>query len=270
MSHVTHMKESCHTYERVMSHIRMTHVTHTSESRMGQTYDERNISVNQVMSHMSLFQKSPVKETIFCKRDLWIFTLSLVTWLTWLGLIHMCDMTWCLKKGVFGHQVMSHDVTSMSHIYIKWHRLRDIKWHRLSDIDRCRKKGVFGHQVMSHDVFDLMSKDIMTPRVTWCPKTLMSKDIMTWSRLLDVFGVLMSLDINIMKTSRLLDVFGVLMSLDIKSSSHDVSLFGVSLSSWTRGVSLSSSWLDVQRHQDSLMSLESLSPLGQEERETGE
>ena len=30
MSHVTHMNESCHTYERVMSHIWMSHITHTN------------------------------------------------------------------------------------------------------------------------------------------------------------------------------------------------------------------------------------------------
>ena len=33
MSHVTHMNESCHTYERVMSHIWTSHVTHMNESR---------------------------------------------------------------------------------------------------------------------------------------------------------------------------------------------------------------------------------------------
>jgi len=32
MSHVTHMNESCHTYEWVMSHICMSHVTHMNES----------------------------------------------------------------------------------------------------------------------------------------------------------------------------------------------------------------------------------------------
>jgi len=32
MSHVTHMNESCHTYEWVMSHIWMSHVTHMNES----------------------------------------------------------------------------------------------------------------------------------------------------------------------------------------------------------------------------------------------
>ena len=32
MSHVTHMNESCHTYEWVMSHIWMGHVTHMNES----------------------------------------------------------------------------------------------------------------------------------------------------------------------------------------------------------------------------------------------
>ena len=31
MSHVTHMNESCHTYEWVMSHIWMSHVTHMNE-----------------------------------------------------------------------------------------------------------------------------------------------------------------------------------------------------------------------------------------------
>ena len=33
MSHVIHMNESCHTYEWVMSHIWMSHVTHMNESR---------------------------------------------------------------------------------------------------------------------------------------------------------------------------------------------------------------------------------------------
>ena len=33
MSHVTHMNESCHTYEYVMSHIWMRHVAHTYESK---------------------------------------------------------------------------------------------------------------------------------------------------------------------------------------------------------------------------------------------
>ena len=32
MSHVTHLYESCHTYERVLSHIWMSHVTHMNES----------------------------------------------------------------------------------------------------------------------------------------------------------------------------------------------------------------------------------------------
>jgi len=32
MSHVTHMNESCHTYEWVMSHTWMSHVTHMNES----------------------------------------------------------------------------------------------------------------------------------------------------------------------------------------------------------------------------------------------
>jgi len=37
VSHVTHMNESCHTYEWAKSHIRMSHVTHMNES--GHTYE---------------------------------------------------------------------------------------------------------------------------------------------------------------------------------------------------------------------------------------
>ena len=37
MSHVSHMNESCHTYEWVMSHIWMSHVTHMNESSL--TYE---------------------------------------------------------------------------------------------------------------------------------------------------------------------------------------------------------------------------------------
>ena len=33
MSHVTHMNESCHTYEWVMSHTWMSHVTHMNETQ---------------------------------------------------------------------------------------------------------------------------------------------------------------------------------------------------------------------------------------------
>ena len=32
MSHVTHMNEPCHTYERVTAQTRMSHVTHMAES----------------------------------------------------------------------------------------------------------------------------------------------------------------------------------------------------------------------------------------------
>jgi len=45
MSHVTHMNEPCHTYEWVMSHIWTSHATHMNESC--HTYE-------RVMSHISM------------------------------------------------------------------------------------------------------------------------------------------------------------------------------------------------------------------------
>jgi len=50
MSHVTHMNESCHTYEWVMSHIWMGHVTHTNES----CHTESCHTYEWVMSHIGM------------------------------------------------------------------------------------------------------------------------------------------------------------------------------------------------------------------------
>jgi len=52
MSHVTHMNQSCHTYDWVMSHIRKSHVTHMNQSC--HTYD-------WVTSHICLSHVSRIK-----------------------------------------------------------------------------------------------------------------------------------------------------------------------------------------------------------------
>jgi len=54
MSHVTHMNESCHTYERVMSHIWMSHVTYVNESCH---------TCEWVMSHMWMNHVTHVNES---------------------------------------------------------------------------------------------------------------------------------------------------------------------------------------------------------------
>ena len=54
MSHVTHMNESCHTYEWAMSHIWMSHVTHMNESC--HTYE-------WVMSHIWRSHVTHMKES---------------------------------------------------------------------------------------------------------------------------------------------------------------------------------------------------------------
>jgi len=53
-SHVTHMKESCHTYETVTSHIWKSHVTHTNESC--RTFE-------RVMSHIRMSHVTHLKES---------------------------------------------------------------------------------------------------------------------------------------------------------------------------------------------------------------
>ena len=54
MSHVTHKNESCHTHKWVMSHILMSHVTHTHPS--GQTFEW--VTSHVWMSHVTHVNES--------------------------------------------------------------------------------------------------------------------------------------------------------------------------------------------------------------------
>jgi len=103
MSHVTHVNDSCHTCECVMSHMWMRHVTHVNESchtcervhhvtQINESRDTYECSVSRTWTRPStgeethhlpctilslslafsffLLHKSPKEETIFCKKDL--------------------------------------------------------------------------------------------------------------------------------------------------------------------------------------------------------
>jgi len=117
MSHVTHMHESCHTYELVMSHIWMSHVTHMNESC--HTYEW--VKSNIWMSHVTHMNESchtyewviPYMHTIYIQVCRWhegmqmsstYKSLSSTSHVIYI-LIHMCDMTW---------QVMSSTYKSLS------------------------------------------------------------------------------------------------------------------------------------------------------------
>ena len=95
MSHVTHMNESCHTYEWVMSHIWMSHVTHMNESR--HTYEW--VMSHIWMSHVTYMNESchtsgspshqpPIAARLSCFLDRWHALLQYV-----IRLLHTCDMT---------------------------------------------------------------------------------------------------------------------------------------------------------------------------------
>ena len=71
MSHVTHMNESCCTYEWVMLHIRgMSHVAHMSESC--HTMNESCRTYEWVMSHLWMSYVTPMNES--CHTYEWVMS----------------------------------------------------------------------------------------------------------------------------------------------------------------------------------------------------
>jgi len=110
MSHVTHMNESCHTYEWVMSHIWMSHVTHMNESChtygwvMSHINLIRNINVHATrMSHVTHCGSHVTHMSHVCVSDLSFSCIDM----------RLCDMTHSHLSYVC-HEVMSH--MWMSHV----------------------------------------------------------------------------------------------------------------------------------------------------------
>jgi len=92
MSHVTHMKESCHTYEWVMSHIWMSHVTHTNWQ-----------------CHAAHLNEVYVKWLTHSQISSGIIPVT-VTWPMWHESCDMTHVTWLLW----------HDAYDMTHAFA-WH-----------------------------------------------------------------------------------------------------------------------------------------------------
>jgi len=124
MSHVTHMNESCHTYKWVMSHIWMSHVTHMNESC--HTYE-------WVMSHIWMIHVTHMNESCHT----YDYTLELRA----IVLLHVSRMGMRQVMNEWCHTWMSHVLMSrvivschtwMSHVTREgvMSRMSDTGWRR--------------------------------------------------------------------------------------------------------------------------------------------
>ena len=105
MSHVTHMNESCHTYEWVMSHIWMSHVAHITKSCHTRTERHTGLILSRnclpSLSCMCVpWLSCDMTHPRLSMGPVWL-SLSCVTWL-----IHMC-VAWLSRNWVKAHTYMS-------------------------------------------------------------------------------------------------------------------------------------------------------------------
>ena len=110
MSHVKRVNESCHTYKWVMSHIWMSHVTHMNESCHTHEWVKSHIW----MSHSCLMNICVVWLVQMCDMThsyVWHDSFICVTWL-----IHTCDMT---------HSYVWHEsLMTDSYVWVMSHKQR--------------------------------------------------------------------------------------------------------------------------------------------------
>jgi len=122
MSHVTHMNESCHTYEWVMSHIWMSPVTHMNESWNDACVWRDSFMCVKWLIHMcdmihtfvwrdsfilddKLRESSDIQSNHYTLIHMREMTYSYVwhdSFICAIWLIHMCDMTlWYIRDDSF-------------------------------------------------------------------------------------------------------------------------------------------------------------------------
>jgi len=124
MSHVTHMNESCHTYEWVMSHIWMSHVTHINEpchtyqwvmSHIWMSHvthkNEPCHTYEWVMSHISMSHATHMNEPFHTYE--WV--MSHIEWV--MSHIWMIHATYLLRQHI-ATQTKHGNTWKNSHIYI--------------------------------------------------------------------------------------------------------------------------------------------------------
>ena len=110
MSHVTHMNESCHTYEWVRSHIWMSHVTHMNEAC--HTYE-------WVMSHIWMSHVTHMKES--CHTYEWVIIMN-ESYHIWMGRVtHMKELCHTYERVMSRINESCHTYERvMSHMHLMW------------------------------------------------------------------------------------------------------------------------------------------------------
>jgi len=129
MSHVTHMNESCHTYEWVMSHVWMGHVTHMTESC--HTYE-------WVMSHIWMSHVTRMNES--CRAYEWVMSHI------WMS--HVTHMTESCQtyEWVMSHKRRSH----VTHMKTHTNSMRYAKVMRVSHVTHTNESCHTHDRVMSN------------------------------------------------------------------------------------------------------------------------
>ena len=176
MSHVTHVDESCHTCEWVMSHMWMSHVTHDNESChtcewvMSLTHvDESCHTCAWVMSHMTMSHVTHVNES--CHTCEWVMSQM---WMSHVTHVNESFHTW---QWVMSHMTMSH----VTHVNESCHTCGWVMSHmwmsHVTHVNESRHTcaSVTSHMCMSHvmsQIPELWSTDTLnyqgfTPQNFW-------------------------------------------------------------------------------------------------------